>query len=128
MQLIFVFFWFIAPPLKLIDLPGVEKGNLDDSLVSFLIYQKFSMCAGYYHSRLHFKLHFLRDYIVSRELICFLLSQSEYVQHNDAILLVVIPASQAPEVVSAKAIRIAKEYDGECAFDNSLYFDLKNFF
>lgn len=60
-----------APPLKLIDLPGVEKGNLDDSL-------------------------------------------SEYVQHNDAILLVVIPASQAPEVVSAKAIRIAKEYDGEC--------------
>lgn len=60
-----------APPLKLIDLPGVEKGNLDDSL-------------------------------------------SQYVQHNDAILLVVIPAAQAPEVSSAKALRIAKEYDGEC--------------
>ncbi|CAH1443702.1 unnamed protein product [Lactuca virosa] len=60
-----------APPLKLIDLPGVEKGNLDDSL-------------------------------------------SEYAQHNDAILLVVIPAAQAPEVASAKALRIAKEYDGEC--------------
>ncbi|KAL4580822.1 hypothetical protein LXL04_017026 [Taraxacum kok-saghyz] len=59
-----------APPLKLIDLPGVEKGNLDDSL-------------------------------------------SEYAQHNDAILLVVIPAAQAPEVSSAKALRIAKEYDGE---------------
>ncbi|MFS7986140.1 putative dynamin GTPase [Helianthus anomalus] len=59
-----------APPLKLIDLPGVDKGNLDDSL-------------------------------------------SEYAQHNDAILLVVIPAAQAPEVASAKAVRIAKEYDGE---------------
>ncbi|KAL3845688.1 hypothetical protein ACJIZ3_003091 [Penstemon smallii] len=60
-----------APPLKLIDLPGVEKGNLDDSL-------------------------------------------SQYAEHNDAILLVIIPASQAPEVASAKAIRIAKELDGEC--------------
>ncbi|KAJ0501403.1 putative dynamin GTPase [Helianthus annuus] len=59
-----------SPPLKLIDLPGVDKGNLDDSL-------------------------------------------SEYAQHNDAILLVVIPAAQAPEVASAKAVRIAKEYDGE---------------
>ncbi|KAK2993044.1 hypothetical protein RJ640_024918 [Escallonia rubra] len=60
-----------APPLKLIDLPGVDKGNLDDSL-------------------------------------------SEYAEHNDAILLIVIPASQAPEISTAKALRIAKEYDGEC--------------
>ncbi|KAK4391296.1 Dynamin-2A [Sesamum angolense] len=60
-----------APPLKLIDLPGVDKGNLDDSL-------------------------------------------SQYAEHSDAILLVVIPATQAPEVASAKAIRIAKELDGEC--------------
>ncbi|KAK6115497.1 hypothetical protein DH2020_007766 [Rehmannia glutinosa] len=60
-----------APPLKLIDLPGVDKGNLDDSL-------------------------------------------SQYAERSDAILLVVIPASQAPEVASAKAIRIAKELDGEC--------------
>ncbi|GFQ00609.1 dynamin-2b [Phtheirospermum japonicum] len=60
-----------APPLKLIDLPGVEKGNLDDSL-------------------------------------------SQYAERSDAILLVVIPATQAPEVASAKAIRIAKELDGEC--------------
>ncbi|KVI11078.1 Dynamin [Cynara cardunculus var. scolymus] len=59
-----------APSLKLVDLPGVDKGNLDDSL-------------------------------------------SEYAQHNDAILLVVIPAAQAPEIASAKALRIAKEYDGE---------------
>lgn len=59
-----------APPLKLVDLPGVDKGNLDDSL-------------------------------------------TQYAQHNDAILLVVIPAAQAPEVASAKALRIAKEYDGE---------------
>ncbi|GER37864.1 dynamin family protein [Striga asiatica] len=60
-----------APPLKLIDLPGVDKGNLDDSL-------------------------------------------SQYAERSDAILFVVIPATQAPEVASAKAIRIAKELDGEC--------------
>lgn len=58
-----------APPLKLIDLPGVDKG-FDDSL-------------------------------------------SEYVERNDAILLVIIPASLAPEISSYKALRIAKEYDGE---------------
>ncbi|CAK9134207.1 unnamed protein product [Ilex paraguariensis] len=60
-----------GPPVKLIDLPGVDKGNLDDSL-------------------------------------------SEYVEHNDAILLVVIPAALAPEISSYKGLRIAKEYDGEC--------------
>ncbi|XP_047962340.1 dynamin-2A-like isoform X1 [Salvia hispanica] len=60
-----------APPLKLIDLPGADKGNVDDSL-------------------------------------------SMYAERSDAILLVVIPAAQAPEVASAKAIRIAKELDGEC--------------
>ncbi|XP_071715603.1 dynamin-2A-like isoform X3 [Rutidosis leptorrhynchoides] len=59
-----------APPLKLVDLPGVDKGNLDDSLV-------------------------------------------EYVQHNDALLMVVIPASKAQEVSKAKSLRIAKEYDRE---------------
>ncbi|KAK9069645.1 hypothetical protein SSX86_011549 [Deinandra increscens subsp. villosa] len=68
-----------SPSLKLIDLPGVDKGNLDDSL-------------------------------------------SEYAQHNDAILLVVIAAAQAPEVASAKALRIAKEYDGECGFSTSVQF------
>ncbi|KAL6525293.1 Dynamin-2A [Orobanche minor] len=60
-----------APPLKLIDLPGVDKGNLDESL-------------------------------------------NQYAARSDAILLVVIPATQAPEVAAAKAIRIAKEHDGEC--------------
>ncbi|KAL2456112.1 Dynamin-2A [Abeliophyllum distichum] len=60
-----------APPLKLIDLPGADKGNLDDSL-------------------------------------------SKYAEHNDAILLVVIPAVQASEVATSKAIRIVKELDGEC--------------
>ncbi|XP_059648293.1 dynamin-2A-like [Cornus florida] len=59
-----------APQLKLIDLPGVDKGNLDDPL-------------------------------------------SHYIERNDAILLVIIPAAQAPEVSSSKALRIAKEYDGE---------------
>ncbi|RAL44880.1 hypothetical protein DM860_003639 [Cuscuta australis] len=59
-----------APPLKLIDLPGVDKGRLDSSA-------------------------------------------SQYVEHSDAILLVILPASQAPEVSSYKALRIAKENDGE---------------
>ncbi|KAF7127937.1 hypothetical protein RHSIM_Rhsim11G0118400 [Rhododendron simsii] len=71
-----------APPLKLIDLPGVDKG-FDDSLVS--------VCLS---GSLELKL-------------------SEYVERNDAILLIVIPASQAPEISSYKALRIAKEYDGE---------------
>ncbi|XP_011028393.1 PREDICTED: dynamin-2A [Populus euphratica] len=60
-----------APPLKLIDLPGVDQRIVDDSMIS------------------------------------------EYVQHNDAILLVVIPAIQAPEISSSRALRIAKEYDAE---------------
>lgn len=38
--------------------------------------------------------------------------------HNDAILLVVIPASQAPEVSSARGLRLAKEYDSEGEFEN----------
>ncbi|KAK1402420.1 Dynamin GTPase [Heracleum sosnowskyi] len=59
-----------APPLKLVDLPGVDKGNLDDSL-------------------------------------------SKYAERSDAILLVIIPAKQAPDISSAKALRIAKEFDGE---------------
>ncbi|XP_009791970.1 dynamin-2A-like isoform X1 [Nicotiana sylvestris] len=59
-----------APPLKLVDLPGVDKGHLDDPL-------------------------------------------STYVARSDAILLVVIPAALAPEISSYKALRIAKEHDGE---------------
>ncbi|KAL5787016.1 hypothetical protein ACOSP7_003965 [Xanthoceras sorbifolium] len=38
---------------------------------------------------------------------------SKYVQHSDAILLVVVPATQAPEISSYRALRIAKEYDAE---------------
>lgn len=60
-----------APPLKLIDLPGLDQRIMDDSMVS------------------------------------------EYVAHNDAILLVIIPAAQAPEVSSSRALRIVKEYDSE---------------
>ncbi|XP_047315725.1 dynamin-2A-like [Impatiens glandulifera] len=59
-----------APPLKLVDLPGVDKGSFDDSL-------------------------------------------SNYVERNDAILLVIISAAQAPEISSYKGLRLAKEYDGE---------------
>ncbi|XP_022716442.1 dynamin-2A-like [Durio zibethinus] len=60
-----------APPLKLIDLPGLEQRIVDSSLLS------------------------------------------EYVEHNDAILLVIVPAAQAPEISSSRALRIAKEYDSE---------------
>lgn len=60
-----------APPLKLVDLPGLEQRIVDESMIS------------------------------------------DYVAHNDAILLVIIPASQAPEVSSSKALRLAKEYDSE---------------
>ncbi|CAN1294895.1 DRP2B [Linum perenne] len=38
---------------------------------------------------------------------------SDYAERNDAILLVVVPAAQAPEISSSRALRIAKECDGE---------------
>ncbi|XP_004290253.1 PREDICTED: dynamin-2A-like [Fragaria vesca subsp. vesca] len=60
-----------APPLKLIDLPGLDQRSVDESMLG------------------------------------------EYAEHNDAILLVIIPASQAPEVASSKALRAVKEYDGD---------------
>ncbi|KAJ4717577.1 Dynamin-like [Melia azedarach] len=37
----------------------------------------------------------------------------KYVEHNDAILLVIIPATQTPEVSSSRALRIAKEHDAD---------------
>ncbi|KAI4367393.1 hypothetical protein MLD38_023135 [Melastoma candidum] len=60
-----------APPLKLIDLPGLDQRFMDDSTIG------------------------------------------EYVQHNDSILLVIVPASQAAEISSARSLKIAKEYDSE---------------
>ncbi|KAK4769581.1 hypothetical protein SAY86_027731 [Trapa natans] len=60
-----------APPLKLIDLPGLDQRFVDDSMIG------------------------------------------EYAERNDAILLVVIPASQAPEISSSRALKIAKEHDAE---------------
>ncbi|XP_062176476.1 dynamin-2A [Alnus glutinosa] len=60
-----------APPLKLIDLPGFDQRNMDDSMIS------------------------------------------QHVEHNDAILLVIIPATQVPEISSSRALRIAKEYDAD---------------
>ncbi|XP_019453389.1 PREDICTED: dynamin-2A-like isoform X1 [Lupinus angustifolius] len=60
-----------APPVKLVDLPGLDQRIVDESMVS------------------------------------------EYAEHNDAILLVIVPAAQAPEIASSRALRTAKEYDGE---------------
>ncbi|MCL7023439.1 hypothetical protein MKW94_020493 [Papaver nudicaule] len=60
-----------APPLKLVDLPGLDQRMMDDALVS------------------------------------------DYTGHNDAILLVVVPASQAPEISSSRALRLVKEFDAD---------------
>ncbi|EOY17159.1 Dynamin-like protein 6 isoform 2 [Theobroma cacao] len=60
-----------APPLKLIDLPGLDQRIMDESMVS------------------------------------------DYAERNDAILLVIVPAAQAPEIASSRALRLAKEYDAE---------------
>ncbi|XP_073000996.1 dynamin-2A-like [Typha latifolia] len=38
---------------------------------------------------------------------------SDYAAHNDAILLVIVPASQAPEISSSRALRLAKEFDSD---------------
>uniref|UniRef100_A0A804LWM8 dynamin GTPase n=1 Tax=Zea mays TaxID=4577 RepID=A0A804LWM8_MAIZE len=59
-----------APPLKLIDIPGVDQRSTDESI-------------------------------------------SNYAARNDAILLVIIPALQAPDVASSRALRIARELDSE---------------
>ncbi|XP_062153890.1 dynamin-2A-like [Alnus glutinosa] len=60
-----------APPLKLIDLPGLDQRIMDESMVS------------------------------------------EYAELSDAILLVIVPAAQAPEIASSRALRIVKEFDGD---------------
>uniref|UniRef100_J3MCW7 dynamin GTPase n=1 Tax=Oryza brachyantha TaxID=4533 RepID=J3MCW7_ORYBR len=60
-----------APPLKLIDLPGIDQRAVDDSMIN------------------------------------------EYAGHNDAILLVVIPAMQAADVASSRALRLAKDIDAD---------------
>ncbi|CAH2038399.1 unnamed protein product, partial [Thlaspi arvense] len=64
----------ITPPLKLIDLPGLDQRIVDDSMIA------------------------------------------EYAQHNDAILLVIVPASQASEISSSRALKIAKEHDPESEY------------
>ncbi|KAG0472149.1 hypothetical protein HPP92_016695 [Vanilla planifolia] len=38
---------------------------------------------------------------------------SDYAARNDAILLVIIPAAQAPEVSSSRSLRLAKEFDAD---------------
>ncbi|GJN22217.1 hypothetical protein PR202_gb09765 [Eleusine coracana subsp. coracana] len=58
-----------APPLKLVDLPGIDQRVIDDSTIS------------------------------------------EYAGHNDAILIVVIPAMQAADIASSRALRLAKDID-----------------
>ena len=40
-----------------------------------------------------------------------------YAARNDAILLIIIPALQAPDVASSRALRIARELDSEGVYD-----------
>ncbi|KAF6141495.1 hypothetical protein GIB67_000876 [Kingdonia uniflora] len=58
-----------APPLKLIDLPGLDQRIMNDSIIS------------------------------------------NYAEHNDAILLVVVPSEKTPEISSLRALKLAKEFD-----------------
>uniref|UniRef100_A0A0D9WNU9 dynamin GTPase n=1 Tax=Leersia perrieri TaxID=77586 RepID=A0A0D9WNU9_9ORYZ len=44
---------------------------------------------------------------------CRILTINEYAGHNDAILLVVIPAMQAADVASSRALRLAKDIDAD---------------
>ncbi|XP_047074701.1 dynamin-2A-like [Lolium rigidum] len=60
-----------APPLKLIDLPGIDQRSMDESAIG------------------------------------------NSVVRSDAILLVIIPALQAPDVASSRALRLARELDSE---------------
>ncbi|KQJ98317.1 hypothetical protein BRADI_3g36167v3 [Brachypodium distachyon] len=60
-----------APPLKLIDLPGIDQCSIDESVIGNLVVR------------------------------------------SDAILLVIIPALQAPDVASSRALRLARELDTE---------------
>ncbi|OVA10201.1 Dynamin central domain [Macleaya cordata] len=60
-----------APPLKLIDLPGLDQRIMDDAMIR------------------------------------------EYVEHNDAVLLVIVPAVQAPEISSSRALKLTKEFDAD---------------
>ncbi|KAI9076357.1 hypothetical protein K1719_041672 [Acacia pycnantha] len=68
-----------APPLKLVDLPGLDQ-------------------------------HIMNELIVS-----------EYLEHNDAILLVVVPVVQASKIASSRALRTAKEYDAEGTCKNPIF-------
>jgi dynamin GTPase len=40
-----------------------------------------------------------------------------YAARNDAILLVIVPALQAPDVASSRALRIARELDPEGVYE-----------
>ncbi|KAM0905953.1 hypothetical protein ACQ4PT_016964 [Festuca glaucescens] len=60
-----------APPLKLIDLPGIDQRSMDESAIG------------------------------------------NSVVRSDAILLVIIPALQAPDVASSRALQLARELDSE---------------
>lgn len=56
---------------------------------------------------------YLNDIEILKLYALFIAQISEYAEHNDAILLVIVPAAQASEIASSRALRVAKECDGE---------------
>ncbi|KAF6140667.1 hypothetical protein GIB67_013960, partial [Kingdonia uniflora] len=89
--------FFSAPPLKLIDLPGLDLRTMDDALCTI------------YASRAALRKDQNNPFYDIAENI----EISDYVEHNDVILLVTIPASHVPEISSSRALKLAKEYDAE---------------
>ena len=55
----------------------------------------------------------LVETVLINNFLMVLVQVSEYAEHNDAILLVIVPAAQAPEIASSRALRVAKEFDGD---------------
>lgn len=54
-------------------------------------------------------------YVVGNLQSC--LQIGNYAARNDALLLVIVPALQAPDVASSRALRIARELDSEGVYD-----------
>ena len=60
---------------------------------------------------------FLFLFLFSCNLFLYSLGKiGEHAQHNDAILLVIVPASQASEISSSRALKTAKEYDPDSEY------------
>lgn len=48
---------------------------------------------------------------------CRPLQVRDYAEHNDAVLLLVIPATQAANILGARALKLVQDLDGEGTLD-----------